>query len=325
MTVSASLASGDVAPLPAADAIPAFIFPSESGSGSVYQFDPGDNVYASTGSSDGTEGTYWFLRNAGQSCVVAVCAGTAGTKSAVTHVGTGPTVLAGYTGALTAPLLTTSFQGKILAGGLNGAALLGYCLDGSGDYTQYTATVPAEGPAVQLGTVALTDAIAASLDTLTLIVTVPAALALTVTFVTPVTPQDIADQINAAAIAGAKVTRAEIAETSAGLFLRLYTTSTGTGVDANSASLILDNVLVQAWDTGIDVNAGYYNKLNNSRIDYCKIAAKFDNCYNIAAFGTAFNGRQEANARSVDLLNGSAVGSSGGAPRHGSPAGSGPC
>ncbi len=153
MTVSASLSSGDVAPTPAADAIPAFIFPSETGAGSVYQFDPNDDVYASLGSSDGTEGVLWFLRNAGQSCVVGICAGTPGTKSAVTQVGSGPAITAGYTGALTAPLLSTLFRGKITAAGALGAGQLGYCLDGSNDYSQYTATLPQEGAAVLRGTV----------------------------------------------------------------------------------------------------------------------------------------------------------------------------
>ncbi len=230
MAVTASLVSGDVAPLPDASSIPAFIFPSESGSGNVYQFDPGDDVYASTGSSDGTEGTLWFLRNAGQSCVVAVCVGTAGTKSAVTHSGSGPTVTAGYTGSLTAPLLTASIGAKVAVGGANGAAQIGYYLDGSGDYSQYTATVPQEGPAVLLGTVDLTGITLSTLNATTLVFTAPAAL--TVTFTTPTTVQDIADQINTQAIAGTKVNRAEIYQTSAGSYLRLYTTTLGTGVTA---------------------------------------------------------------------------------------------
>ena len=81
--------------------------------------------------------------------------------------------------------------------------------------------------------------------------------------------------------------------------------ATGTGILATGASVILDNVVVQAWDRGVAVTNGYYNKLNNSRIDYCKVAAQFFNCYNITASGTAFNGRQEVGARSVDLLDGS--------------------
>lgn len=81
----------------------------------------------------------------------------------------------------------------------------------------------------------------------------------------------------------------------------------GTGVVATGASVILDNVLIQAWDTGLSVTQGYYNKISNSHINYCKVAAKFDNCYNVSVFATAFKGRQEASARGVDLLNGSSA------------------
>jgi hypothetical protein len=157
MTVSATLQSGDVAPLPDASAIPAFIFPTETGAAGTYQFNPGDDAHASLGSSMGTEGTLWFLRNAKQPCVVGVCAATAGTKSAITHSGSGPTVTAGYTGSLTGPLLSLSIGAKVLAGGLNGAASIGYYLDGSGDFAQYTAPIPQEAPAVLTGVIDISN------------------------------------------------------------------------------------------------------------------------------------------------------------------------
>ena len=133
------------------------MFPSQSGAGSVYQFSPGADVYASLGSSAGQEDVNWFLRTAKQGCVVGVCDGTPGSKSAVTHVGTGPTVTAVFTGSLSGPLLSTSIGAKITTGGANGVAQIGYYLDGSGDYSQYSAVIPAELPAVLIGAVDITN------------------------------------------------------------------------------------------------------------------------------------------------------------------------
>jgi len=157
MTVSATLVSADSAPPPDTSAIPAFVFPSQSGTGSVFQFSPGADVYASLGSSAGQEDVNWFLRTAKQGCVVGICAGIAGSKSAVTHTGTGPTVTAAYTGSLSGPLLSTSIGAKITTGGANGVWQIGYYLDGSGDFTQYSAVVPAELPAVLIGAIDITN------------------------------------------------------------------------------------------------------------------------------------------------------------------------
>mgnify|MGYP001572497798 CR=1 FL=1 len=118
MTVAAALASGDIAPPPDASAIPAFLFPTETGLAGAYQFSPGDDVHASLGSSLGAEGVGWFLRNAKQPCVVGVCEATPGTKSAIVHTGSGPTVTAGYAGSLTGPLLSLIISMKVLVGGL---------------------------------------------------------------------------------------------------------------------------------------------------------------------------------------------------------------
>jgi len=177
MTVSATLASGDSAPLPDTSAIPAFIFPSETGAGNVYQFVPGDDVHASIGSSNGTEGVLWFLRNAKQPCVVGVCDGIAGSKSAIVHVGSGPTVTAALAGSYTGPLLSTLIGLKVTTGGLNAAASIGYYLDGSGDFSQYAASVPQEGAAVLRGVVDISGG--ADLEGLHLDFTSPAAQVLT--------------------------------------------------------------------------------------------------------------------------------------------------
>lgn len=228
MTVSATLASGDSAPLPNTSAIPAFIFPSETGAGSVFQFDPGDDVHSSIGASAGSESVYWFLRNAKQPCVVGIATGTPGSKSAIVHVGSGPTVTASYTGGIAGPLVTASIGVKVIDGGLNGAASVGYFLDGSGDFAQYAAPIPQEAPAVLVGDVDLTGLTLSTLNATTLVFSAPAAL--TVTFVTPTSVQDIADQINAQAITATTVHRAELYETADDTFLRLYTTTSGVGV-----------------------------------------------------------------------------------------------
>lgn len=157
MTVTADLISGDAAPPADVSAIPAFIFPSESGSGSVFQFSPGADVYSSLGSSAGTEDVLWFLRTAKQSCVVGICAGIAGSKSAITHTGSGPTVTASLTGGASGPLLSALLGAKVTVGGANGVGQIGYYLDGSGDFSAYSAVIPPEAAAVLRGEIDITN------------------------------------------------------------------------------------------------------------------------------------------------------------------------
>lgn len=83
--------------------------------------------------------------------------------------------------------------------------------------------------------------------------------------------------------------------------------STGIGIRAINFSLVLEDVVVQAWSTGIRVTSGFYNKFTRVRVDHCVVAALLDTCYNTVAVQCAFLGRQEANARGVDLINGSSM------------------
>jgi len=158
MTVSANLVSADSAPPPDTSSVPAFIFPSELGSTSPPRLvSPGQDVHSIFGSSAGAEDVSWFLRTAKQPCVVGICAGIAGSKSAVTHTGTGPTVTASYTGTLTGPLLDASIGVKVTSSGDLGVGQIGYYLDGSGDFGQYSAVLPSEAPAVLIGAIDITS------------------------------------------------------------------------------------------------------------------------------------------------------------------------
>lgn len=158
MTVSSQLISADSAPPPDTSSVPAFVFPSELGTGTVRLVSPGQDVHSLFGSSAGAEDVSWFLRTAKQPCVVGICAGIAGSKSAVTHtVGTGPTVTASFTGTLTGPLLDASIGVKVTASGVLGVGQIGYYLDGSGDFSQYAAVLPSEAPATITGAIDITN------------------------------------------------------------------------------------------------------------------------------------------------------------------------
>ena len=158
MTTTATLISADSAPPPDTSSVPAFVFPSELGTGAPPRLvSPGQDVHSLFGSSAGAEDVSWFLRTAKQPCVVGICAGIAGSKSAVTHTGAGPTVTASFTGSLTGPLLDAKIGVKVTASGVLGVGQIGYYLDGSGDFGQYAAVLPSEAAAVVTGLVDITN------------------------------------------------------------------------------------------------------------------------------------------------------------------------
>ncbi len=202
MTVRATLVSGDAAPLPDVSAIPAFVFPAMNATtGGVYKIFPGDDAFSTLGSSQGTEDVYWFLRNAEQPCVVGIAAPTAGALSGVTHTGSGPAVTAALSGSLAGPLVDATIKFKVNPGGVNGTAVLGYYLDGSGDFSQYSAQVPTEGAAVLRGKIDLSGITLSTLNSKHLDFTAPSSA--TITWSTPATVQDIADRFNTSASSAA--------------------------------------------------------------------------------------------------------------------------
>lgn len=229
MSINLTITSGDSAALPDASSVAAFLDVSENGAGLVYAFEPGDDVAATLGDGKGTERVLYHLRNSGVGCLYAGAAVSLGALGSVSHTGTGPTITAALTAGYTTPLNDLLIKIKPTLGGALGTATVDVALDGA-TYA-YSYVTPSETPAVLLGTVDLDNTIAASLDALTVIFTAPAAF--TCTFAVPVTPQDLADQFNAQAIAAPSVLRAEILQTALGeKFFRIYTTSQGTGVTA---------------------------------------------------------------------------------------------
>ncbi len=227
MGIRLTIKSGDSAALPDASSVAAFIDVNELGAGNVYAFNPGDDVGAVLGDGKGTERVLYHLRNSGVGCLYAGAVKVDGTLGAVVHVGTGPAITAALSAGYTGPLHDLSIKVRPSLGGALGTASIDVALDGA-TYA-YSYVTPTETPAVLIGTVDLTNTIAASLDADTLIFTSPAAF--TCTFATPVTPQDLADQFNTQAIAVSVVQRAEIAQTATGQkFFRIYTTSHGASV-----------------------------------------------------------------------------------------------
>jgi hypothetical protein len=84
-------------------------------------------------------------------------------------------------------------------------------------------------------------------------------------------------------------------------------TSSGIGVRATDGSLVVEDVVVQAWSTNIEVTRGYYTKFTRVRSDYGVVALRMFNCYNATASQSSFLGRQEAGARCIDLFDGSSL------------------
>jgi hypothetical protein len=145
----------------------------------------------------------------------------------ITHTGTGPAVSCALANGAAGTFDDHTIVITIAVGGANGAAQASVAYDGTTAIE--TIAIPVEPSPTLLGTVDLTGLTLSTLNATTLAFTAPAAL--TVTFTTPTSVEDIAAQVNAQAIAGGKVHRAEIVQSSTGTKkLRLYTTTGGAGV-----------------------------------------------------------------------------------------------
>ncbi len=179
MPVRTTITSGDQA-IPSLSAlVPMLVLCCSGGTvGSAYSFEPGASVTDSLGGGIGADAAYACLRGIGSTVKCVVAEGTWSDPSAITHVGTGPTVTValadGAAGCFddTAPLLTVTQGG---AGG-EGAA---FSVAWDGSTVAETVPVPAEGPAVLRGAVDITYG--AVLSGKTLVFTDPAAKTITFT------------------------------------------------------------------------------------------------------------------------------------------------
>lgn len=157
MPVRTTITSGDQA-IPSLSAlVPMLVLCCSGGTvGSVYSFEPGQSVSDSLGGGIGADAAYACLRGIGSTVRCVVAEGVWSDPSAITHVGTGPTVTVavadGAEGCFddTSPLLTVT-QG----GAAEDGAAFSVAWDGS--TVVETVPVPAEVPAVLTGVIDITN------------------------------------------------------------------------------------------------------------------------------------------------------------------------
>ena len=231
MTTKASIASGDRASTASPAQVPLVLGCSVGGvvggvGGHSYAFDPGDDVAGVLKGGPGADAVLYELATTGGRVLYQEAAPTWSPAPSVTKSGTGPTITAALASGASGCFDDHTLLLTVKVTGVNGAAQMGVCYDGSTEVE--TITVPLEPSPHLIGTVDLTALTLSTLNAQTLIFSAPGAL--TVTFTTPVSIADIANQINVAAIAGSSVIRAQVSQTSAGQFLDLYTTTGGSGV-----------------------------------------------------------------------------------------------
>jgi hypothetical protein len=237
---STSIVSGDVNPGQSAAKIPALLVCTPSGTvGTVYTFDPGDDIKATLGGGKGTEAVYAVTR-AGARVRAIPCTPTWATLGSITKVGghSGPTITVALVDGAKGPFDDFRIRITVSRTGDTGEASIAIAYDGSTDAEELP--IPPEGPAIRTGTVDL-NAISypwSALNGTTLQFTDPSAT--TITFASaPTSVQDVIDDFNALAIAAPLAVRARPKEgTGADLgktFFELYTTALG-----SSAALTID-------------------------------------------------------------------------------------
>lgn len=301
MSITLTINSADSALPPDASAIAAYLGACQSGTvGSVFSFNPGADVHASLGDGPGTEAVLSHLRNTGVPCKFVRATGGSTALSAVTHGGTGPTVTASGTPTDNADIrLTVTKAG---AGGTGQASL---AVDGA-SYDQMI-DIPAEPPPSILGTVDLVGLTLSTLAATTLIFTAPAAF--TVTFASPTSIQDIADQINAQAISGSKVNRAEIKQTAAGVKnLRLYTTTGGASVSLTIDAASTGDAILGVSGTDAGEAATYLIPYTGVTLTFPTGAYVLGDTYQITASGPACTVAALGDAADALRLSGEAFG-----------------
>jgi len=230
MGTTFSYRSGEQARPADVSQIPLLIGCCEDGTpGTTYTLDPGDDVAAVLGPGRLAAMVLAHHANAGTRVVACPATPTYPALPSVTQSGTGPAITVANLGS-----------------GANDSAALrlkvtsdATAFDVSYDGTTYVETIPipSAGPAVVRGSVELGALSLATINGTTLVFSAPSST--TITFGSaPTSVQDVADDFNTLAISGTLAVRARIAETSAGSYLELYSTATGTSagitIDATS-------------------------------------------------------------------------------------------
>jgi hypothetical protein len=228
MTTRTTITSGDRAATASPALLPLLLGCCPLGTvGRTYAFDPGDDVAGTLGGGILADAAYYMLRETQGRVRVTPATPTWSAAPAIAHTGTGPTVTCALTAGSPGCLDDHTILIAITGAGPLGTATADISYDGT--TVNDSIVLPVEPAPSLLGTIDLTVITLSTLTATTLVLTAPAAL--TVTFTLPPTVEDIATQINAAAVLASTVHRAEISQDAAGTKkLRLYTTTGGAGV-----------------------------------------------------------------------------------------------
>ncbi len=226
--VNTTIKSGDRAATGSPAQIPCLIGCCSDGTvGTIYQFDPGDDVAGDLGGGPLADAVYHIHSTTGSRVVVSPATPTWSTAPSVTHSGTGPTVTCALTAGASGCYDDHTIVVTVKLGGILGSSQIGIAYDGSTEVD--TIPTPTENAPHLVGTVDLATLTLSTLATKTLVLSAPAAL--TVTFTTPTSVDDIATQFNTAADGAGVLAHAQIRQNSSGNeYLDLYASTGGNGV-----------------------------------------------------------------------------------------------
>lgn len=251
MSVDVGISEGTRAISAPAAAVVARISVTSAGTaGAVLELDPGQDqqIPGLAGYGPGVDATQRALTITGRRSILVKAAGSIdGTLSAVTQVGTGPTVTAALEAGVDSPFDAFTIRAKVTKKGANGAAQVRIALNGH-TYGP-TIDIPALLPAALTGTVDLSSAASAALfgNSGTLDATTVIVGATTVTLDKPATPAALVTQLVAGGL-NAKLV--------AGRYLRLYSSSTGSGasldVGTGTANALVGFATNPAAVAGVD-------------------------------------------------------------------------
>ncbi len=172
MGTNFQIRSGDRVPLASPRFVPLLLACCELGApGTVYSFEPGDDVVGTLGGGAATLATLHLHATAGCRVEVSPCVPTYPALPSVTKVGGGPSVTVALTSGSPGPLFGYTIVASVLVGGAGGAAQAEIAYDGS-SYVE-TIIIPAEVPAVLRGAVDIKHG--ASIEALHLDFTSPSA------------------------------------------------------------------------------------------------------------------------------------------------------
>lgn len=173
------LVSGDRAAVGSPAQIPVLVIPAPLGTvGQVYTFQAGQDVAGTIGAGMGADQTLYLLRNTSGFVSVVIGAATWSSAPSLTHVGSGSALIS-LALASGAPGVydDLSILFTVTVGGVNGAAQVSICYDGS--TVAETVMVPLAPPAVLVGTLPITPSVLAELNGTTLVFAAPAVETLT--------------------------------------------------------------------------------------------------------------------------------------------------